>query len=600
MKVWFAFCLCVVSSVAIAGEVDLSPKTWGEGEVERYHNMFGLDKPRVETEKGLIVGTTSATAVRAGLEALNQGGSAVDAVMTHALAEITLFASCCVSHAGFMDLMVFEAATGEVRHLNGVWNSVLGEDDPLSIPGDGVPSGRASLVPGFMAGLEAAHQRFGRLPFAALFAPAIYFAEEGFEVLPMLASMIESRKDVLSRRADTKAVFTKEDGSWYSEGDLFRQPELANTLKNVAKQGASYMYSGEWGEKLVEAVRSEGGKMTLEDLERYEPVWSKPLKSSFRGYEVYAGPQPNLGGINLIEALNLVELADLGQLGHYTESSEALYRLIGIVRVIDILGSSLTHHVAPLELIRERAPDIETDPGERISKQAAEKLWAAMQSEDWSALNLEAYNWRSEGSANGHSDAVVAMDAEGNAAALLHTINTALWGTTGIFVDGVAIADSGKYQQAKLARIEPGDRVPIETNPILILKEGKPVIVSSSIGMGVHEQSLQAIVNILEYGLDPWEAAESPQVLRTMNGGLVAALGGDVEDNAAQAVIEGQFDAELLQQTRQLGQPIKELPQDQAGSWLGYWVGIHIDPETGVRRGAQSPYFDGWAFSEHD
>ena len=221
-----------------------------------------------------------------------------------------------------------------------------------------------------------------------------------------------------------------------------------------------------------------------------------------------------------------------------------------------------------------------------------------MQSEDWSALNLEAYNWRSEGSANGHSDAVVAMDAEGNAAALLHTINTALWGTTGIFVDGVAIADSGKYQQAKLARIEPGDRVPIETNPILILKEGTPVIVSSSIGMGVHEQSLQAIVNILEYGLDPWEAAESPQVLRTMNGGLVAALGGEVEDSAAQAVIEGQFDAELLRKTRQLGQPIKEVPQDQAGAWLGYWVGIHIDPETGVRRGAQSPYFDGWAFSQ--
>ena len=590
--------LCLVASLAMANDPDLSPRSWPDGELERYENLFGAEKPLAESKTGIVVSTTAAAAARAGLEALNRGGSAVDAVMTHALAEITLWASCCVSHAGFMDLMVFEAATGDVHHLNGGWNTVLGEDDPLSIPGDGVASGRASLVPGFMAGLEAAHERFGKLPFAALFGPAIYFAEKGFEVLPMLEGMIGMRRDVLSRRPGTKAVFTRDDGSWYATGDRFVQPELAHTLRQVAKHGADYMYTGPWAERLVEAVQSEGGKMTLEDLRRYEPIWKAPLSSTFRGYDVHATAQPNLGGVNMVEALNLVEQADLGRLGHYTESPEALFRLTRIARTIDIMGTSLTHHVTPAALIEDHAPGVATTPVERITKEAAKKLWQAMQTDGWDALNIAAYEWQPGPSSGNHSDAVVAVDAEGNAAALLHTINTALWGTTGIFVDGVAIADSGKYQQTKIVRAGPGRRLPIETNPVLITRNGKPVLVSSSIGMGVHEQTYQAIVNVLEYGLDPKAAAESPQVLRPMSGGLDRALGAEVENPAAQAVEEGAFDAELLARVRAMQQPMQEISPETAGGWRGYWVGIHIDPETGIRRGAVSPYFDGWALGQ--
>ena len=593
-----ALLLCFVPSLTLANEVDLSPRTWPEGELQRFENLFGAEKPLAESKAGIVVSTTAAAAARAGLEALNRDGSAVDAVMTHALAEITLWASCCVSHAGFMDLMVFEAATGEVHHLNGGWNTVLGEDDPLSIPGDGVPSGRASLVPGFMAGLEAAHGRFGKLPFAALFGPAIYFAEEGFEVLPMLEGMIAARKDVLSRRPETKAVFTKEDGSWYVTGDRFSQPELAHTLRQVAAEGADYMYQGPWAEKLVAAVQSEGGKMTLEDLKRYEPIWRAPLRSTFRGYDVHATAQPNLGGVNMVEALNLVELADLGSLGHYTESPQALFRLTRIARLMDIMGTSLTHHVTPTALIERHAPGIATAPPQRTTKEAAKKLWQAMQTDGWDQLNIAAYEWQPDPSSGNHSDAVVAVDAEGNAAALLHTINTALWGTTGIFVDGVAIADSGKYQQTKIARAGPGRRLPVETNPVLITKSGKPVLVSSSIGMGVHEQTYQAIVNVLEYGLDPKAAAESPQVLRPMSGGIDRAMGVETENPAAQAVEEGAFDAELLARVRAMQQPMQEVSPEAAGSWRGYWVGIHIDPQTGIRRGALSPYFDGWALGQ--
>ena len=195
------------------------------------------------------------------------------------------------------------------------------------------------------------------------------------------------------------------------------------------------------------------------------------------------------------------------------------------------MGTSLTHHVTPAALIEAHAPGVATTPAERTSKEAAKKLWQAMQTDGWDALNIAAYERQPGPSSGNHSDAVVAVDAEGNAAALLHTINTALWGTTGIFVDGVAIADSGKYQQTKIARAGPGRRLPIETNPVLITRNGKPVLVSSSIGMGVHEQTYQAIVNVLEYGLDPKAAAESPQVLRPMSGGLDRALGAEYRES---------------------------------------------------------------------
>ena len=118
-----------------------------------------------------------------------------------------------------------------------------------------------------------------------------------------------------ARQPGTKAVFTRDDGSWYATGDRFSWPQLAHTLRQVAKHGADYMYTGPWAENLVEAVQSEGGKTTLEDLRRYESIWKAPLGSTFRGHDAHATAQPNLGGVNMVEAPNLVEQADFGRPG---------------------------------------------------------------------------------------------------------------------------------------------------------------------------------------------------------------------------------------------------------------------------------------------
>ena len=238
----------------------------------------------------MIAGTTSAAAGRAGLEALRQGGSAADAVLATSLAQITLAMGSWVSYAGILTMVYFDAGSGRFYNLNAGFNTVAGEDDPMTIPAQTNvlsprpdaeirPSGRTALVPGYMAGVQAAHKKFGKLPFKDLFAPAIYYADHGFELTPFHAGLVKLRQKVLSRLPETKAIFTKPDGSWVGEGDLFKQPALAATLRRIAARGADEMYTGEWGKRLVEAVRRDGGKMTLDDLKKYGSSGPIPWRS---------------------------------------------------------------------------------------------------------------------------------------------------------------------------------------------------------------------------------------------------------------------------------------------------------------------------------
>ena len=195
----------------------------------------------------MVVGLTGRRAVNAGLEILKKGGSAADAAMAAAMTQIVEAAGSYVSFAGILSMTYFDAPTGQIHYLNACYDVPQAEKDPISIPRidafalKGTPSGRTALVPGFMAGVQAAHARFGKLPFASLFEPAIALAESGFPVDAELARIIQRRKDVLSRLPATKQVFTKKDGAFYRKGDIFQQPELAETLRRVSKEGTSYI-----------------------------------------------------------------------------------------------------------------------------------------------------------------------------------------------------------------------------------------------------------------------------------------------------------------------------------------------------------------------
>jgi len=592
-----------LTAPAVGQGVALGPKVWAVGELERVDSLTrsrGRAIPLARGTHGIVAGTTAAAAVRAGLEALKQGGSAVDAVLADALTDVVLMAHTVVSHAGIMMLVYYDAATKTTHAMNAGWGTVRDETDPRSIPTDR-PSGRAVLVPGFMAGAEAAHRRFGRLPWATLFEPAIHFADEGFRLSASTVGQIDAKRDAISRLPASKSVFTKADGTWYQAGDLFRQPALAATLRAVAAQGAGYMYRGAWAQRFVDAVRADGGKLTMKDMESYEARWSKPLRIKFRGYEVLTLPPPNYGGVNLLEALNLVELADLPRVGHYTTSAEAFDRLLGIARVGDIMGTSIISMLLPaprIGLLDTVAAGLDLDLDARLTKKHAHALWPKLLTPAWRDLDRLAFE-RPATSASGHSDAVVAADERGNVAALLHTSNNTTWGLLGMLIDGVGINDVGRYQQHVMARTRPGDRLPDPTDPLIVLKDGKPVLASSSIGVGLHEQTLLSLVNVLEYGFDPKTAGDTSQFYRPLGGSSSRAAAGATATTrpASQVVEEGRFAASLLDSLRERGRLFTVLPPSRAMAYLGAWVGLTIDRATGMMSATAPGPLNGWALA---
>ncbi|MFV1988563.1 MAG: gamma-glutamyltransferase, partial [Gemmatimonadota bacterium] len=381
------FMACAPSDpVSEAGPTDLSPASWGGAQLERFRALqatYGEPQALVESERAMIVGITAALAVRSGYEALRQGGSAADAALTTTFAEIVLTAGSSVTYAGEMVMLYYEAATGRVHSMSATYNTVLGENDPMSIPPQGTPSGRATLVPGVMAGLGAAHERFGRLPWAEIVEPAIHFAEEGFEIDARREQLIDARFEPITRFPEGRAIFLKDDGTPYREGDWFRQPKLAATLRRVADEGSDYFYRGEWAQDLVAAVQREGGRMTLEDLESYEAIWSEPAHTTFRGFDVYGAGLPSYGGVNLVEALNIAEAADLADLGEPSRSAQGLFRLMQIAQLADMLSPPMIGSFSPGAVIHDRLPGADLSAAGRMTKETAALIWESMRQSTW-------------------------------------------------------------------------------------------------------------------------------------------------------------------------------------------------------------------------
>ncbi len=524
-----------------------------------------------EGQNGVVVGTTGPNAVHAGLETLKKGGSAADAAMATALAQVVECGGCYVSHAGILSMVYYEAETGKVHYLNAGFNTPLEEKDPLTIPRGGKPSGRTALVPGFMAGVQAAHDRFGKLPRQEVFAPAIEMAEQGVKVSPLLAGNLKERKGVLSRLPETRRIFTKEGDAFYAVGENFRQPELAKTLRQVADSGAAFMYTGAWADQFVAAVQKEGGKITLEDMKSYQAHWEEPLQTTYRGTTVFAPGFSSHGGVAMIEALHLLERADLPKLGHFAKEPASLFWLLQIshCQVLSFLPAVMLKNVDGLELT----------PASRVKKETAAGIWQRMQDGKWTF----APKFRKPGDLPpNHSDAIVVADRWGNVAAVTHSINTNSWGSTALFVGGISIPDSGALFQGQIQDTGAGKRLPDPMCPLIVLKDGKPVLGSSAIGGGLHQKTLQVLSSVLDFGMDPEAAVEQPAFLLSAFAGSLPV--GQVERR--------KFDGKLLDAVSALGQQVRELSAQEAGAFRGYWVGVHITPKSNLRRGIgthQSP-----------
>jgi gamma-glutamyltranspeptidase/glutathione hydrolase len=528
--------------------------------------------PELVTSRGMVVATTGKGSAKAGVAALERGGTAMDAAMTVAMLQPCLAAGSYVSYAGILNLVYFEAATGKVWNLNAGYNTVKAETDPMGIPGPKPadlatknfdafktdPSGRTALVPGFLAGVDEAQRRFGKLGRAAITKPAIDCARDGFELDLGIAGAMASRKGVLERLPETRAVFSPR-GKLPAAGEIFRQPALAKTLEQFSELGATdYIYRGAWARALVAAVQTEGGKMSLEDLAAYAPSWIEPVTTRFNGFDVYAHGLPTLGGVQLIEDLNLATAAKLTEMPPYKDSPLALYWLYQFVKTSTLLS-------AP-GVSQQLGTAYKTDLSlqSRLDPATAEKVLALIKVGQMPSV--------APPRTTHHSDAVIAVDAAGNVAAVVHSINTLNWGSTGIFVGGISIPDSASFQQPQIAALAPGSRLPDSTMPGVVLRDGKPVLGFSSIGSGLGPRTLAALVDVLGHGMTPHQAIANPSP-----GGLDFSRAAQGEIGAF--VAANDFAPDYLAKLGALGQPVKE---DDAQR--GYWIAIGVEGAGNTRR----------------
>ncbi|MGY8797045.1 MAG: gamma-glutamyltransferase, partial [Woeseiales bacterium] len=167
-------------------------------------------------------------------------------------------------------------------------------------------------MPGTVAGFWKAHQRYGSLPWEDLVAPAIKLAEEGFMPADVLVSDIHGMHAWFGETTNFNDYFAR-----IRAGELFKQPELAETLKRIAANGADEFYSGETAKMLVAQMGRSNGLITAEDLENYEAIWRAPLRATWRDYEIVSAPPPSSGGFAIIQLLKMKD-----NLEHYFEGVE--------------------------------------------------------------------------------------------------------------------------------------------------------------------------------------------------------------------------------------------------------------------------------------
>lgn len=491
---------------------------------------------RVEARNG-VVAAAHPEAARAGLAMLEAGGNAVDAAVAAAFA-IGVVEPMMSGVGGGGSMTLWLAREGEGWHVEFYPSSPAdpdyaldGIDEDTAIRDSLVPPERWVAVPGSVAGLLAAQQRYGRLPLARVLEPAIGLAVDGFQVHPLLASVIVEEAEKLHYDPRAAATFFP-DGRPLQAGDRLRQPALAATLQHVAQAGKDGYYGGAVARDVVETLRRGGNPITLADLGSYEPRWRRPLCGTYRGYTVLTAPPP-LAGVEVLETLAMLESFDLPGMGLPLESGATLGAIVDAVRVSRSdydrwIGDPTDAAVPAVGLVskayaRERSPLVGLapipdalepgDPWDEEREPPAEACGAA------GAFPRTTFPRPEEKPREGGTESedaqtthISVIDAEGNAVSLTYTLG--LYFGSGAYAGGAFYNTAAANFGGPVANHRGPGRTPrSSTTPTLVLRDGRIKMAVGSPASGrIPPAIVHTIVYTLDFGLDPWTAIAMPRV----------------------------------------------------------------------------------------
>jgi len=530
---------------------------------------------------GMVV-STSRLASEVGAEILKKGGNAVDAAVATAFALAVTFPSAGnIGGGGFMLIRWAKTGKAVVVDYREEAPGRAERDMYLNEKGEVIP--RASTlgylsigVPGTVAGLSLALERYGTMSLPEVMAPAIRLAEKGFVVTPSFSRSLERNAPRFSRFPSTSAIFLK-NGKPYQPGELFLQPDLARTLRLIAREGPSAFYRGEIARLIVKEMERGGGLITREDLASYKAYIRQPVRGSYRGYEILSVPPPSSGGVALVQLLNILEGFDLSSMGHNTPESISLMveaeKLVYADRT-EYLGDPGFVHIPVQGLISKRYA---ADRRKKInllhatpSDQIKHGLPTPYESEETTHFSV--------------------VDHQGNAVANTYTLNGGYGSKVvvegaGFFLNNEMDDFSSKPGYPNMYglvggeanAIAPHKRMLSSMTPTILLKDGRLfMVIGTPGGSTIITTVLQVILNVIDHRMNIQQAVAAPRVHHQWTPDLLY-------------IEKDTLPAEVLKALIRRGCQIKE-----RGS-IGDAHGILVDPTTGKLWGGADPRMDGVA-----
>jgi gamma-glutamyltranspeptidase/glutathione hydrolase len=563
--------LALLFSYAVA-PVQIAPLT----------SIQAASRPPVRGKNGMV-SSVSEIASQVGVDVLKRGGNAVDAAVAVGLALAVVWPSA--GNLGGGGFMVIRLANGRATAIDyrEMGPAIAERNSYLNDKGEYIKESstfghRAAGVPGTVAGLAYALEKYGTMKWAQVAEPARRLAADGFPVWYMLERSLKGAQDDLSRYPETKRIFLR-DGRPYETGEIFRQPELAATFARMIKNGPREFYEGKTAQLIEKSMqRALKGQqwMTVRDLRNYKVVEREPLRTTYRGHEIITMPPPSSGGIAMIQMLNMLERYNLKELG-FGSVRATHYKVEAMRRAF----ADRAHFLGDPDFVKVPVAGL-------TSRSYADRLAETINPER-ASTSREIGHGNPAAYESDETTHFTVVDRDGNVATNTYTLNDGFGNK--ITVEGAGFLLNNEMDdfapkpgepnaygliQGEANAVAARKRPLSSMTPTIVLKDGKLwFAIGSPGGPTIINTVTQIITNIVDHGMNIQQAIDAPRVHHQW-------LPDQVTYEPFGLVTD------VMRRLEEMGHKFVERPR-----FMGDAEGIMIEDKTGVRLGGSDPRLDG-------
>lgn len=517
-----------------------------------------------------VVSTGKFEASKIGAEIIENGGNAIDAAVAVGFAlGVCEPQSSGIGGGGFM--LIRFAETGETKFIDfreiapskatpSMWKL---DKDGNVINDEKVTGGKSIGVPGEVKGLLYALEKYGTMNREQVLKPSIDMARNGYEVSAIMKRDMIDKFNLIERFPETAKIYMN-DGLPYEVGDTLKNPDLANTLEKIAKDGSDAFYKGAIAEAIVKSTQEAGGVLTMEDMANYNIAVREPAKGNYRGYEIITSAPPSSGGAHVVQILNILEKYDIGKLD---PNSAEYYHLFS--EAIKMAFADRAKYMGDTDFVKVPmngvlSKDYATELVKKIDLSKAGKYsegdpWKFNESKDTTHYSI--------------------VDKQGNIVAVTKTVNDVF--ASGVVAKGTGVLLNDEMDdfitgEGQANSVEPGKKPLSSMSPTIVLKDGKPVMSLGAPGATrIITGVAQVISKVIDHKMDIQDAINAPRI----------------HDSFNKLVYETRIPEKEVEKLRKMGHNL-----EAEGEWMAYPCvqGVTMQ-EDGTLRGGADPRRDGKA-----